>query len=1188
MSGFEINLYSNRREFHTFATDDFALLEIGIGAYNISSIANFFSIKEDTFAQIKPMNPDTKEFFSNEDGKTIANKLIGENFLLNMRIMEFDIDTKKYKEVTGFSNILELDSIKFKPNRFTQPSEKNIKDFLQNWNKVQQGFISEPKIVNGYKAVAYKVQNSLSGCIIFDADLNILGNSRKSLIRLSLLDSANNSSERSMSFNGSPFISAVPRTAYGAEYSFNSYSQSRTGAYDKPEGSNSPTDAVAGKLATAYDPSTGEHVSGTQQMLVKLLDDIDTADMPELTVQELNALNREDFYDKGPDSPGFMGNFTTGKAIPLSAENGNPYMFGPDFRGGCSSDKKVQINLINRLNQNYKAGSVVVVSKMLGDNGNWTIVSPGTDTGTKKKISFENFEYQKYLIPVNKFFRRNFSENITPNNLISKIRNHYYASLIDNANILDDEQTYKVFCSDVNILIKLNILASELDYDEEEPATKLYNEYINPVSVSDITTAVEDKNIDKFELAHSQCIKMQDDISTSITYDKYLPNECLPKNVLRRSKNLYKIISYFSTHLSDDPTMGVADAPFWGIVFPEGYKADQCKKFYDKVKDTIILGQGRYGVAGDPNLSELSVKSNLCAPYFDDNIQSLLFLKSMSNNNIDTTSQGYPSDLIRKTGGIFTNYDPLFLVNGSIFENTKKYVEFNNNLESVIRFNNSHIFSEIYGLEPVNPSKLQFSPLSIEQIYATSELNNPGFNRIKESLARLNGSWSDAINKNFVDYLKENSIATTSQTYTADSSADVGNVYPTSALSFSNAFQGSTLDRHPAPVGVLRNGSTILPAVNNFPRSPVIPVLTCKSTISTGATSLLFTIDQYFGSVAKKTIAGGQGPTLTVLPVGAGVGFSIGGTPLAENSIPQWGDNTRTDNFDSMGTTALHVRIFEAWPCNQTIFLGHIFTPMHFNPSIIGNTKYEIENTSDGKIKLKSLSESSSRSDVDFQIPTNNNDTVISLGSIVTQDNLAPMTKWKWTGIRRAKLLNNGGFAYLKPVFAINGIPTIKNGGSGYKQDTMFTYPDGSSFKINVTNGKITSLKDFVSNYDSNTNILKDDSVGILSLDAKPIQSEVEGNGAVFEPQFRLVGKIALDKGPKELSTIKRLTKSSNMGEDSAEGVSTTVIDIEGSSSKKFDLFYFFHNDPTHYSLNGSEPFYRDLAQYVISEVKPA
>ena len=221
MSNFDINLYSTTHEFYRFSTDDFALLQLGIGGYNISSLAKFLNVKDDdSFTSIKPLNEDVKEFFSNTSTTDLIDKLIGQAYLSDMKIMDFNFDEKIYEEVTGFSEIKLLDNVKFPPENFTSPSEGTIKDFLRKWNKVQRGLEPDEKIANGYKAVAYKIQNSLSGCITFDATLTVLNHSRTSKIQLYLLDNADSDSSRTITFNGSPLITEKPSTAYDMTYGF--------------------------------------------------------------------------------------------------------------------------------------------------------------------------------------------------------------------------------------------------------------------------------------------------------------------------------------------------------------------------------------------------------------------------------------------------------------------------------------------------------------------------------------------------------------------------------------------------------------------------------------------------------------------------------------------------------------------------------------------------------------------------------------------------------------------------------------------------------------------------------------------------------------------------------------------------------------------------------------------------------
>lgn len=1225
MAGFEINLYSNKQQFHRYGTDDFALLEIGIGSYNISSLANFLSLDSSTLLPIpnKPLNPDVKEFFSGNDATTIFNKISGKDYESNMKIMEFNFDDKQYKEITGFSEIKKLDTIKFKPDTFTIPTDTNIKDFLLSWDNVQKGIaITDPKIINGYKAVAYKIQNSLSGCITFDSTIKILGGDRTSKIRLYLLDNADSDNSRGIALNGSPFMTDQPSTPYGMRYGFGDYMSSPTAVYPKPsnQGQDDPRNSVAGRMRTVYDPSTGEFESGTQQMLARLLEDIDTADIPDLTVEQLQALSKEEIYDNGPDSAGYMGNFTKGKAIPLSAENGNPYMFGPDFVGGCTGDKKVQITVINRLNQSYKAGSIVVVSRMLGESGNWIIVSPGVDRAGKKKISFQYSEYGKAIIPANYYFTDPYGSILLPDNsnpqrsISSKIRASYYSRFDNPDSVPDPLQTYQVFCNP-SVLVWLNTLLPDVA-DDDNPEIKLLELYnnsdVNSIfqNMSNnryIDTVNKQRDIMEWIYEHESNITRRNSANALITSSDIAK---MPKNVLRRSTKLYTIQSNYTTQeLVADGDVGVAEVPYWGMVFSDGYKTSQCVdyKSIPDVKNNIILN-GTNGIAGDSNFSELPVEVTFSAPYFGNNIQTLRFLRK-DPILFDSTKIKNILNGVKKNGGFYTN-----IANELNFSNMSQSNKTFNDYVNRIPISYSNIFDDFerihnpnttyfFNLEPVNPSKLQFSPCPIELLYAPADtkLDNPSFYRIKNSLNNFNNQWSDKITTNFKQYLQlliQDTTPSPPKITSATDGVDIGNIYNIPSLSYGSSFANGTsiTDRHRAPVGVLLDPQ-IVPPFNTLSRFPCMPILTCKTTINTNASSLLFTIDQRFGTVAKKTLSGGQGPSVTILPIGGGIGWGVGGTPIQQNIIPQWGDINRTDNIDSFGTTALHVKIFESWPLNQTIFLNTIFTPLHFNPSTDGY-KYTLEYNGDNlKFSKNPDPTAIEYSTVDFRLPTKNDGAVAAIGQTVASGDLKPMSDWVRTGIRRAKLLTNGGFVYIKPVFCVSSVKlkTLNGatlGGKGYKKDTIFSYDDGSSFTVNIneTTGEIIEINDLTKGYDKDTFLMNNNSPGISSININivPTQSELEGNGAVFEPSFILCGKLMIDKCPKQVSPIVRLTKSSNMGEDAAEGISTTTINLsDNATNKSYDLFYFFHNDPTHYTLDSNSVYYRDLAQYVISEVKP-
>ena len=98
------------------------------------------------------------------------------------------------------------------------------------------------------------------------------------------------------------------------------------------------------------------------------------------------------------------------------------------------------------------------------------------------------------------------------------------------------------------------------------------------------------------------------------------------------------------------------------------------------------------------------------------------------------------------------------------------------------------------------------------------------------------------------------------------------------------------------------------------------------------------------------------------------------------------------------------------------------------------------------------------------------------------------------------------------------------------------------------------------------------------------------GTGAVFNNvRFIVKEKYGYDPAPKELAPITRLTKASNNGEELIEGISTTSISLnnENSVSKEYDVFYFYHNDPSHYSIDRTLAYNAAWAQYAIVEVNP-
>ena len=1276
----EINLHSRKQNFHRFGTDDFALLEIGIGNYNLSSLATFFGVDDKDFLSIKPPNPDVLEFFSNERGLTVINKLVGENNIGDMAIMEFDQSLKTYKETVGFPQIKFLDPQVYKFDKFTQPQEGSIKTFLNKWNDIQRGIETTPKIVNGYKAVIYRIQNSMSGCITFNANLSILGQPRRSLVRLYLMDSSDTESSRTISFNGSPIITDFPKTVTGLSHSFGSTSASGPGAFITPnKGDNNPQDKVAGKMAMVYDSSTGEWQSGTQQMLARLLTDIDAANVPDLTLEQLEGMNRVDNYESGTDSDLWLGGHTTGQAIPLSAEKGNPYLFGPDYKDGCEGDKKVKITVINRLNESYKAGQVVVISKMAGENGNWVIVSPGTPVAATKKLGFGNFEYQQYILPASLYFAiPESAERFLPDKWISKFRDDYYVNLLTDK-VIDKNTHYTG--NDMKEITRLNVIASTLSGEEDDPIADLIEllddtgiDTLLSIAKAQINSKIEDVGafdffeqhyMDKDKIFHYKPYKNEHEIE--IGY---------PKNILKRSMPMLTSEHDYNTYhkwFAPDP-VDVMEVPvFWGMLFPDGYKASQAKK-YKSLTSALPL------YVDDANLRELSVSATECAYDLGNPLQSLLFMATnlyTAYKTPDGDANKSALSIVRKTGGNFrrlTDYASSFT-----FEGLYNLVAMNYSKTEPNYFEHDKLITgptTISQLEPLNPARLQFSSLSLEALYMNTILDTESFAGLKSLIDNSSDIRFKEPDEDDVNTLKEyaNKIIFNNEAnpeeFEGSFFGDSLNSYNIKPLTLSHAFgttiPSKTILRHPAPIASVMNAGYVIPKIEpyNQYRLPVMPILTCKSTISTSAEELRFTINENIGLMQKKTVSPGSADRIIVIPLFPPLVLPAGEGNIEPsiNATPQWGGD---DEIDSFGTTALHVKIYESVPANQLLYLGPIFTPLHFNPSAPDNiVQIEYDKTS-GNPKLKKTTTEYSLSPVDFRVPTykpgsgggsgggdgepedggesggggtdgggdpsesggggtdggggtfGNTDggtdggdggdgggggagesfgTAITIGTDLNIDDtgVAPVSQWRINTIRRGKLLSGGGFAYYKPVFAISSVdPIPASSGINYEMGDIFEYSDGSQLTVTGLgpkgDGAIASVS-FTDNInDDRFKVQNSGIIGFQTLGSKaPVYKGESGSGASFKIKtMKLIKSLEYDKPPKS-TNIVRLTSSNDKGNSDAKiGTKSTTIELPKSDKKDYDIFYFYHNDPSHYSMDNYNPYNQGFAQHVISEINP-
>jgi hypothetical protein len=268
-----------------------------------------------------------------------------------------------------------------------------------------------------------------------------------------------------------------------------------------------------------------------------------------------------------------------------------------------------------------------------------------------------------------------------------------------------------------------------------------------------------------------------------------------------------------------------------------------------------------------------------------------------------------------------------------------------------------------------------------------------------------------------------------------------------------------------------------------------------------------------------------------------------------------WGSTS--DNIDSFGTTALHIRIFDSWPEELTIFDPRYFAVLHFNPGDL----YSIEG----------------ESSVDFASID------LAVGSIVEPRQEIPQIK---NTIRRGQLLSNGGFKYKYKTLGLH--PTLNqiagtNNGSGFASgDTIKTGLPGEdgnpSVEITITTvneeGGITGYT--VTNPGVNYTVesfVRTDSTAEnpTPIDVVPItlKSPAEGgrSAVIWFLNLIVVEIEKIDEGPKEHTPGPlRLTYASN-GAGYINKTKETTINLPSNSTGQYDTYFHFHNDITHTAM---------------------
>jgi|694.fasta_scaffold02450_16 hypothetical protein len=1134
---------------HTYVTDSIPLQNVGLGSYTRNSMAIFGKQRPNPRVATLTNTPEMNEYFGNQLDN-VRSKLLGDQATL--AIMTYDKANNQYY-------------LKQDAEIWVTPSGNSatsLKDFQAKFDSWQKGFLTTPADVWKLEYTWSAIQNSVSGCINYSVPYSILNcGTVTGVVRLYFHSAGKvKSSERNVALKGSPMIADIPRRATQGQYSLGASQQAPMGVYVGPGGGglNNPENTVAGQLRTSYDPATGKFESGTQQALFRLLTDIDGAQLVDLP-DDVDNTDIESFYT-GP----FSSTPTFGSGMPMSIENNNTFMFGPNALG-CATGPKEKTILVNRTPRQYTRGEIVIASLI---NGEWIPIGFVPGSAVTKKFEVQWSQIQKFIVDAKSFFRNNVDgRKITPEQYTDSVRFRFYASLpnISNAASLTASGNDLTRTAILN-LIPFNV--SEYTIGDDGKVVLPYTSINSVPGYNDNVSLVPSTGYLQF--FDADVIK-----GTSLGGNN-------ATNILNKTNIKHTPLDY----PEDNEILGSTVTGSWGMYFPDGYTAASVAKLKSYANGINILSEF------SSQTSEAGGNSNIII------YRNATLDLSITENGFFDLSDNYlyhfPAQFALNASGNQSLYAPLLW-----FKQSQGGVYINNLLNYMkdplkgdyLRLAGG---GDVYKLKPINSTLVQFTPLSLELALCGTTIPdtlkslppiNGGLSKLNATLTSR-GSTKDSFGKAW------ERLGIT-QPYTLPFPLDPEGVK--GYIGFGDNCINSVSKAVEKPTRndlAIDGGPGVLPIFGNATeRSNVVGIIGARSTINLlNGGQIELRTNNNFGLNTWGQVTGGGGRVEVTLLGSLGGWSQDNRGELKVNANVQWGSSSQEGDITAFGTTALYCQIYDH--CPNTIYDPRFFAPLQFNGEKLG-------------LNGKSI-------DVDMPAKKSSTNVVsiLPLGTVVGKDyqkNNISTCMFAKNPIRQNMLLSGGGFSYFRRVLGANNTNgstgyEIKAAGSGYAVDDIVkfggTYP--AIYKVTAVdgNGGITAITLGTDVEKTPGETYGIDAYGEFNLsngnpfEKDPIQASFE-TGNISAKIYLNGGKVIEKVSRDTLNSYDRtlLTPYDNNGGGDGRGYVKSSRNNSFALNKnlngKYDIFFFFVNDILNYPETDVALTYSSYAaaQYVNVEI---
>lgn len=848
--------------YHSYIAEEKTLQNIGLASYTRNSLARFGKEKKNG---VESTNKDVLEYFG---GSIPTDKLLGDSATLS--ILKFDKDNKRYVLRTSVG--ADEDNLWYTPSG----NIASLKKFQEDFDLWQKGFITDDATKYKLSHVWTNIQTSFSGCITFTANYTALTCSQSGLVKIYFQSAGRATADRGVAQQTSNVWAGPPVRATQGKWAYAPTQSTGPGQYSPilPGGNNTPQNTVAGKMRMNYDTATGQWESGTQQMLFRLLTDLDgvpIADIPD----DFDERDINDFY-----SGGLASTFTTGSGMAMSVENGNPYLFGPNTVG-CGSSPKEKVLMVNRTPRNYVKGEIVLASLI---NGEWIPMGFGIPTTASKKLEVEWSQIQKYIVNANSFFRDMAnSRYITHQDYENYLRTKFYHGL--------SSATTKNASDNA----KINIFGLD----------------------SGIMDQNGNINLNAYNINSYENINMKDLVPSTgylISFDADLIRKTLGGN----SERDY----LFRTNISKTPADDLdSSLPYysstafnWGLFFREGYTRSSVAKFKSN-NGRSITSYGTIYTGGDLTL----MAGDLPQPMFDIHDSNLYHMPAQ----IAFNSSGNPTVDFTNIWAVHSQVGSNFVASlSNTISNYKAGGSYLRNPENM----------DIYALKPASSTSVQFSPLPLELALSDLKLPKDGILYFQNGYGSLKAELETIFEGVFgiVDYTSDKLLSAFWKRNKLSERANLGNgVFSRIGLSSDKLRNVTNGNIEAPPFNEPRGGPNLIPPANGaLEKSNIAGIIGAKATfnLANGGT-LSFDTSSYFGLKAY-TLTSMANSEFSVAPF---VSFILDLSGKSRDSaVKQWGANEEGDP-KSLGTTALFCKVYDH--CPNTVFDARYFSPIQLNPN---------------------------------------------------------------------------------------------------------------------------------------------------------------------------------------------------------------------------------------------------------------